>query len=494
MAAVPLSLQELSKLRLGRETLERWIAEPELEEIIRGCYVRILVGEKRGQRVYRICVVKGIETKDANGPLAAYKFGEAETDKHLQLEYGNVTKTFKMDYVSNADFTTEEFTEWLTQMQRTSQPILTGKDVERKVKRIKAFVLEKRAREAAEKERPSAAPTAAPPTVPPPAESSANSAAPAPTPAAVSAPAAAPPPAAEMVEDDVVDLEIEPPVKRPKLTQFRLEKPDLRAPEEVDPPLAGPAAPQPNDDAPAEPDWSYGELYAKCTELTSRVQANNAALTRLEGDCAAKEAQCQALVRRMRRLERGDASALVAERRERVIAALQARFAAVQGPYEDLKKELMDELQQKDEALALRKTRARDLRVEHEAVYKDMEQDRKDSKAAIQKKERETQNLQLKTKETTGKLTTLQAKLTEQQAAIDAQDAVIDELQAQLKQEEQLQIALQQKRRQQAEALGELTRLCRVKEQTIDELQLKYEALSSDEALLQAARLSHVPT
>jgi len=224
------------------------------------------------------------------------------------------------------------------------------------------------------------------------------------------------------------------------------------------------------------------------------VQANNAALTRLEGDCAAKEAQCQALVRRMRRLERGDASALVAERRERVVAALQARFAAVQGPYEDLKKELMDELQQKDEALALRKTRARDLRVEHEAVYKDMEQDRKDSKAAIQKKERETQNLQLKTKETTGKLTTLQAKLTEQQAAIDAQDAVIDELQAQLKQEEQLQIALQQKRRQQAEALGELTRLCRVKEQTIDELQLKYEALSSDEALLQAARLSHVPT
>ena len=46
----------------------------------------------------------GVEDKDKDGALATYKFGELETNKHLQLEYGNVTKTFKMDYVSNAEF------------------------------------------------------------------------------------------------------------------------------------------------------------------------------------------------------------------------------------------------------------------------------------------------------------------------------------------------------------------------------------------------------
>lgn len=38
----------------------------------------------------------------------------------------------------------------------------------------------------------------------------------------------------------------------------------------------------------------------------------------------------------------------------------------------------------------------------------------------------------------------------------------------QLKEEEQLQIVLQQKRRQQAEVLGELTKLCRTLEQGVD--------------------------
>ena len=52
-----------------------------------------------------LLVGSGVEVKDEkDGAMARYKFGDVETNKHLQLEYGNVTKTFKMDYVSNSEF------------------------------------------------------------------------------------------------------------------------------------------------------------------------------------------------------------------------------------------------------------------------------------------------------------------------------------------------------------------------------------------------------
>eukprot|EP00669_Euglena_mutabilis_P003980 TRINITY_DN1507_c0_g2_i4.p1 TRINITY_DN1507_c0_g2~~TRINITY_DN1507_c0_g2_i4.p1 ORF type:complete len:279 (+),score=76.66 TRINITY_DN1507_c0_g2_i4:370-1206(+) len=47
--------------------------------------------------------------------------------------------TCRMSYVSNGDFTTEEFMEWLTEMQRTGQPIPTEEDVTLKVECLKAF-------------------------------------------------------------------------------------------------------------------------------------------------------------------------------------------------------------------------------------------------------------------------------------------------------------------------------------------------------------------
>mmetsp|Transcript_40413 Transcript_40413/g.72278 ORF Transcript_40413/g.72278 Transcript_40413/m.72278 type:complete len:487 (-) Transcript_40413:209-1669(-) len=477
-----ISLKDLSKLRLGRETLERWISEPELEDIVKGCFVRILVGEKKGERVYRICVVKGVEDKDKDGALAMYKFGEIETNKHLQLEYGNVTKTFKMDYVSNAEFSQDEFNEWLRQMQRTNQAILTSKDVDRKVKRIKAFVLEKRAREAAEKEKEAEAEAEA--------EGEVQAEEHVPTPDAQVRVKKE----AEEIEDVMPDLGVKVPAKKPKLTHFTLEKPNLLPPEDVLAPID--AIPTVDMDADGqegkekdEAQWTYGEFYTKCIYLTEKVEQNNQKIRALEELCPMEEQNCRDLARKVAKLEKGDDADIRQEKKDAATAELQKRIMELQHPFEEQRKELLQEIKRKEDLMNQLKIKYRDLRIDHEAIYKDMDKERKDSKGVSQKKERDVHGLQIKIKEVSAKLTGQQTKLAEQQQAIDVQDAVIDELQAQLKEEEQQQIMLQSKRRLQAEALAELTKANKAAQQEIEELKLKHEALESDADLLQAARL-----
>ena len=135
----PVTIKQLSKLRLGRESLEKWINEKDFEEIIQGCFVRVLLGEKQGKRLYRIAVIRGVQNSDA-----VYKIGDSFTTKLLVLNSGNAHKTFKMDFISNGDFTADEYKEWQEQMQKCGLPPLTTKDVDRKIKHIKSFVQKKK--------------------------------------------------------------------------------------------------------------------------------------------------------------------------------------------------------------------------------------------------------------------------------------------------------------------------------------------------------------
>ena len=101
--------------------------------------MRVLLGEKEKKRVYRIAVIRGIENSDA-----VYKIGDSFTTKLLILNWGSALKTFKMDFISNGDFTPDEFTEWVDQMQKCNMPMVTSKDIDKKIKHIKSFILRKR--------------------------------------------------------------------------------------------------------------------------------------------------------------------------------------------------------------------------------------------------------------------------------------------------------------------------------------------------------------
>lgn len=61
---VPVTYDEINKIRVSRNRLERWIEEPFLESTVAGAFVRVLIGNNSGRPIYRLCeIVKVTEYK-----------------------------------------------------------------------------------------------------------------------------------------------------------------------------------------------------------------------------------------------------------------------------------------------------------------------------------------------------------------------------------------------------------------------------------------------
>ncbi|XP_067129941.1 RNA polymerase-associated protein RTF1 homolog [Centruroides vittatus] len=125
------SRQELSKIRLSRHKLERWVHAPFFERAVIGCFVRIGIGTNNGKPVYRIAEIVGVvET------AKIYQLGMTRTNKGLRLKHGNQERVFRLEFVSNQDFTDKEFFKWKETMVMERLPLPTSEEVSKKVKDI----------------------------------------------------------------------------------------------------------------------------------------------------------------------------------------------------------------------------------------------------------------------------------------------------------------------------------------------------------------------
>lgn len=125
------SRQDLSKIRLSRHKLERWVHAPFFERAVIGCFVRIGIGTNNGKPVYRIAEIIGVvET------AKIYQLGTTRTNKGLRLKHGNQERVFRLEFVSNQDFTDKEFFKWKETMGLERLPLPTSEEVSRKVKDI----------------------------------------------------------------------------------------------------------------------------------------------------------------------------------------------------------------------------------------------------------------------------------------------------------------------------------------------------------------------
>jgi len=128
----PITYEDLNKIRLKRDHLEKWVHKPIFEKIVPGFFVRIGIGTKDNQRVYRVAEIK--EVRDST---KKYFIGKTDTTKQLLLQHGSSTKPFRMEFISNQDFSKEEYNRWEHEMSKISDPLPTSKDVATKLESLK---------------------------------------------------------------------------------------------------------------------------------------------------------------------------------------------------------------------------------------------------------------------------------------------------------------------------------------------------------------------
>lgn len=129
------SKQDLSKIRLSRHKLERWVHAPFLERAVSGCFVRIGIGTHNGKAVYRVAEIIGVvET------AKIYQLGNTRTNKGLRLKHGSQERVFRLEFISNQDFSDKEFFKWKETMALERVTLPTMEDVAKKVKDIQDAV------------------------------------------------------------------------------------------------------------------------------------------------------------------------------------------------------------------------------------------------------------------------------------------------------------------------------------------------------------------
>ncbi|ETE69052.1 RNA polymerase-associated protein RTF1-like protein, partial [Ophiophagus hannah] len=114
----PVSLpEELNRVRLSRHKLERWCHMPFFAKTVTGCFVRIGIGNHNSKPVYRL--------------------GATRTNKGLQLRHGNDQRVFRLEFVSNQEFTESEFMKWKEAMFSAGMQLPTLDEINKKEVSIK---------------------------------------------------------------------------------------------------------------------------------------------------------------------------------------------------------------------------------------------------------------------------------------------------------------------------------------------------------------------
>ncbi|KAM4690268.1 LOW QUALITY PROTEIN: RNA polymerase-associated protein RTF1 homolog [Rhinophrynus dorsalis] len=131
--SLPVSLpEELNKVRLSRHKLERWCHMPFFAKTVSGCFVRVGIGNHNSKPVYRVAEITGVvETGKV------YQLGGTRTNKGLQLRHGSDQRVFRLEFVSNQEFTESEFMKWKEAMFSAGMQLPTLDEVNKKEVTIK---------------------------------------------------------------------------------------------------------------------------------------------------------------------------------------------------------------------------------------------------------------------------------------------------------------------------------------------------------------------
>ncbi|XP_050410595.1 RNA polymerase-associated protein RTF1 homolog [Patella vulgata] len=131
--AVPISCKEdLAKIRLSRHKMEKWCHMPFFKKTVLGAFVRIGIGNHEGRAIYRVA-----EILDVVETAKIYQLGSTRTNKGLKLRHGAAERVYRLEFVSNQDFTDTEFQKWKEAVMLCGAQLPTVEEIDKKLSDMK---------------------------------------------------------------------------------------------------------------------------------------------------------------------------------------------------------------------------------------------------------------------------------------------------------------------------------------------------------------------
>lgn len=123
-----LSFQDIKEITIRRSKLAKWFREPFFEELIVGCFVRVGIGRSKTGPIYRLCMVKNVDSSD---PDRQYKLENKTTYKYLNVVWGNESSAarWQMAMISDSPPLEEEYKQWVKEVERSGGRMPSKQDV-----------------------------------------------------------------------------------------------------------------------------------------------------------------------------------------------------------------------------------------------------------------------------------------------------------------------------------------------------------------------------
>ncbi|XP_018564041.1 RNA polymerase-associated protein Rtf1 [Anoplophora glabripennis] len=127
--------QDLNLIRLSRHKLERFVHMPFFDRIAKGCFVKVGIGQHNNASVYRVAEVIGVyET------AKIYNLGNTKTNKGLKVRHGSSERVFRLEFISNQEFTESEYLKWIEASAAAGNELPTKAKIEQKQADIKEAI------------------------------------------------------------------------------------------------------------------------------------------------------------------------------------------------------------------------------------------------------------------------------------------------------------------------------------------------------------------
>ncbi|OLL24483.1 RNA polymerase-associated protein [Neolecta irregularis DAH-3] len=108
-----INTEDVNAIRLSRRFLAKNSNHPLLEQTIRGCFLRIKIGEDQHHGgVYRMCQIDGLRPSKRS-----YQVDEMSVSVSIDCKHGKSVRTFDITFVSSDKITDREFDRYKRQME-----------------------------------------------------------------------------------------------------------------------------------------------------------------------------------------------------------------------------------------------------------------------------------------------------------------------------------------------------------------------------------------
>lgn len=122
------TFEDIKEITIRRSKLAKWFMEPFFDELIVGCFVRVGIGRSSSGPIYRLCMVRNVDSADPN---RQYKLENKTTYKYLNVTWGNESSAarWQMAMVSDSPPLRDEFEQWVREVEKGGGRMPSKQDV-----------------------------------------------------------------------------------------------------------------------------------------------------------------------------------------------------------------------------------------------------------------------------------------------------------------------------------------------------------------------------